>query len=126
MATSETAVQTAKKFCKHYLGKGCFAPFTGQDYSAWAAFCYLVECYGRGDIEGRDRSIAAMREVLLAAQTKACIMQVFLQSIPAILDWSDGPRIWEQIAPLSSRIHPRFGSTGSEIANLFVVTSEAD
>jgi len=125
MATSETAVQTARKFCRHYLGKGCFAPFTGQDYSAWAAFCYLVECYGRGDIEGRERSIAAMREVLLAAQTKGCIMQVFLQSIPAILDWSDGPRIWEQIVPPSSRIHPRFGASAAEIADLTVV-NEAD
>lgn len=125
MAKTETAVSTAKKFCKHYLGRDCFAPFTGQDYSAWAAFCYLVECYGRGDTEGRERSIAAMREVLLAAQTKGCVMQVFLQSIPAVLDWSDGPRIWEQIAPPSSRIHPRFRVTGDEIANLTVV-NEAD
>lgn len=82
------------KFCQHHLGKGCFAPFTGQDASAWAAFVYAVEMYGRGDEAGRHAAIAAMGSLLNGAQAKADVHQVFLQSIPAVLDWIDGPRIW--------------------------------
>lgn len=50
-------------FVKHHRGKGCFAPFTGSDYSAWRAFCYLVESYSYGGGEGAIRAMSHCLEI---------------------------------------------------------------
>jgi hypothetical protein len=97
----KTAVQAAKEFCKAWLGKYCFGPFTGQDWSAWHAFVYAVELYGRGDADGRRGAIVAMRALLASAQRGATIEQIFIQTIPAILDWSHVNEIWPQLGATS-------------------------
>lgn len=89
-----------EKFCKHHLGRDCFAPLTGQDYSAWRAFVYLVELYGRGDLGGRESALVAMNYAVKAAQQGSAVQRVFLQSIPAVLDWGDAPRLWPRISPM--------------------------
>ena len=91
------ASKAAQEFCRAYLGRDCFAPFTGQDYSGWHAFVYLVEMWGRGDSAGREAAIVAMRAVLSGVQNKECIHQVFCQTIPALLDWCHVAQIWPQL-----------------------------
>ncbi len=85
-------------FVRWHLGdKRAFAPFTGTDYDAWHAFIYLVRLYGRtrsGDV------INALRATLHTAQTRhEDVMAIFKKSIPCLLDWSDEPKIWIEIAP---------------------------
>lgn len=81
---------TARRFVRHYLGKSCFAPFTGQDFSAWSAFVYACELYGRTD--NRDACIYVMTHLLDSAQPKC--HELFLWTIPAILDWGHADEIW--------------------------------
>lgn len=89
------ARDTARRFLKHHLGKDCFAPFTGQDASAWTAFVYACELYGRADDRGRGITVIAMETLLQAAQPK--LAWEFLWTIPAILDWSHADEIWPLI-----------------------------
>jgi hypothetical protein len=91
------AHKVAQEFCRAYLGRDCFAPFTGQDGSGWNAFVYLVEMWGRADYTGREAVIVAMRAVLSGVQNKECIHQVFCQTIPALLDWCHVAEIWPQL-----------------------------
>jgi hypothetical protein len=86
--------KVARDFCRYHLGRDCFAPFTGQDFSAWHAFVYLVEAWCRGDAPGRDAAIVAMEHTLAIAQRKSDIHQVFLQTIPAVGDWDHQHDIW--------------------------------
>lgn len=81
----------------------CFAPFTGQDYSAWHAFIFAVELYGRGDYGGQRGAIDAMRALVLSAQQKDDVLACFKKVIPGVLDWGFEPQIWMKIAP---RVHP--------------------
>ena len=97
MPVDKPAIKVAREFVIAYLGRGCFAPFTGQDYSGWMAFVHLVEMYGRGDSLGRTSAIDAMRCVIAGVQEKECIHQVFCQTIPAILDWCHVAEIWPQL-----------------------------
>lgn len=97
MSKEKPDYKAAREFCQAYLGRDCFAPFTGQDASGWHAFVYLVQMWGRGDYVGRDAAIIAMRAVLSGVQSKECIHQVFCQTIPAILDWSHVEEIWPQL-----------------------------
>lgn len=95
--TKEIAV-----FVKHHLrDKHAFAPFTGQDFSAWSAFLYACQLYGRGDAVGQRGALDAMTVLVLAAQQKADVIAVFKKAIPGVLDWSDEPAIWARIAPRS-------------------------
>lgn len=84
---------TARRFLRHWLGRDCFAPFTGQDFAAWSAFVYACELYGRTD--DRPSCIAAMRALVKSAQPKCDGM--FLWTIPAILDWSHADEVWPQL-----------------------------
>src|SRR3990172_7053416 len=92
--TKEIAV-----FVKHHLADAhAFAPFTGQDHSAWAAFLYACQLYGRSDATGQANAIIAMRACIDAAQQKPCVQAVFKKSIPGVLDWGFEHRIWSQIS----------------------------
>ena len=86
MSRDKPAIKIARDFCRIYLGRDCFAPFGGQDTSAWCAFVHLVEMWGRSDENGREAAILAMRALLSGIQSKECIHQVFVQTIPAILE----------------------------------------
>lgn len=84
------------KFCRYHLGKYCFAPLTGGDWPAWSAFVYLVQCYSHG---GGTDAIAAMRATVRCAQRTEAVLGVFVQAIPAVMDWGDVARLWPQITP---------------------------
>jgi hypothetical protein len=89
-------------FVKHHLrDKHAFAPFTGQDHSAWAAFLYACQLYGRSDTTGQRGAIAAMTALVRSAQQKADVIAVFKKAIPGVLDWSYESNVWAQIAPRS-------------------------
>jgi hypothetical protein len=94
----KTAIQIAREFCQAHLGKYCFAPFTGQDYSAWAAFVYAMELWCRGDHDGMNGAVIAMRSLLRAAQDKEDVQRLFLQAIPATGDWCHVEQLWPKIA----------------------------
>lgn len=91
------ARDTARRFLKHHIGKDFAAPFTGQDASAWSAFVYCCEMYGRADLNGRAHCIAAMSQLRHAAQPS--VRFIFAWTIPAILDWAHVREIWPLIAP---------------------------
>ena len=94
MARERIAYKDAITFCKWHLGKHCFAPLTGQDWPAWIAFCYLLQCWGRG---GGETAVLAMRLTVASAQSKQNVREVFLQAIPAMLDWSHARELWPQL-----------------------------
>jgi hypothetical protein len=85
--------------CFHLADKYAFAPFTGQDFSAWKAFLYGVELYGRGDYEGQRNALGIMRAAVRAAQRKVDVMAIFKKSIPGVLDWGDEARLWLLVGP---------------------------
>ena len=91
MATQDL-VKSTRVFVKHHLGKQAFAPFTGQDYPAWSAFAYLVMCYAQG---GGAAAITAMARTVECAQSKT--WRVFVQTIPAVMDWSTVAELWPKI-----------------------------
>jgi hypothetical protein len=93
-AQGRAPLNKATAFCKHHLGKRCFAPHTGQDHAAWRAFVYLLELWAYSDHNGKKAAIDAMRVVLKSAQQSQAIHMTFVQAIPAILDWSDTANIW--------------------------------
>jgi hypothetical protein len=97
----------------HLADRGAFAPFTGTDHDAWIAFLYLVRLWGRT----RSADVVdAMRATAHAAQTRHTdVMAVFKKSIPALLDWSDEPKLWLQVGPrvLLSDIERAQGRTPS-------------
>lgn len=97
MPAPKIVYKDAIKFCEHYLGKDCFAPFTGYDWSAWRAFVYLLEAYGRADRAGQAYVLGAVQMLLQSPQTK--VLNVFVQAIPAVLDWHHIEGIWPRIAP---------------------------
>ncbi len=85
-------------FVRGHVGKHAFAPFTGQDWSAWIAFVYLVEMYARGDVNGRTAALAGMRAILMGGcQSAEHIHQLFVQAIPAVMDWCHADEIWPRV-----------------------------
>jgi hypothetical protein len=89
-------------FVKHHLqDKHVLAPFTGQDFSAWAAFLYACQLYGRSDTTGQRGALDAMTALIRSAQQQTDVMAVFKKSIPGVLDWSYEPTVWASIAPRS-------------------------
>lgn len=87
----------ASEFIRAHLGRRAFAPLTGTDWRAWHAFVYLVELWG----VSRDRNaLDAMRACVACAQTRHVdVMQIFVQTIPAMLDWCDVRVLWPAVAP---------------------------
>lgn len=86
-----------RRFVEGHLGKGAFAPLTGQDMRAWVAFVHLLEMYGVSDLVGRDAAIVAMAAVLRGVQNLEQVHRVFVQAIPRVLDWGDADRIWPKL-----------------------------
>lgn len=87
----------ASQFVRAHLGKSAFAPLTGTDWRAWNAFVYLLELWG---VSRDPRSVDAMRSCLACAQTS--VMDVFIQTIPAMLDWCNVRELWPMIAPVGA------------------------
>lgn len=87
------ATTVASQFVHAHLGKSAFAPLTGTDWRAWHAFVYLLELYR---VSRDPRSVLAMKATLHCAQ--ASVMDIFIQTIPAMLDWSDVRTLWPLIA----------------------------
>ena len=88
----------ASEFIRAHLGRNAFAPLTGTDWRAWRAFVHLVELWG---VSRDPRALDAMTHCIACAQTRHDdVMQVFVQTIPAMLDWSDVARIWPRIVPV--------------------------
>lgn len=89
--------QAAEFVIFHLADKSAFHPFTGTDYDAWNAYIPLVRLWGR---MRSDAIVAALRAVVHSAQARnEDVMAVFKKAIPCLLDWSDEPRLWLQIAP---------------------------
>lgn len=89
-----TLIKDTKKFVEAHLGKGCFAPHTGQDWPAWCSFVYAMQCWTHG---GGDDAIDAMRANVRCAQPMVKILQTFVQAIPAIGDWRHVSMLWPTI-----------------------------
>jgi hypothetical protein len=102
MSRNRTPEQTALYFVRYHLGKHAFAPLTGTDWRAWRAFVHLLELYGvsrgRGAIEALRACYAC---TLRSYGAQGDVAAVFLQTIPAMLDWSDTRTLWPLIAPAS-------------------------
>lgn len=85
-----------RTFVRVHLGRDAFAAFTGTDARAWHVFVHAVALLNHD----QRSALTAMRAAVSAAQHwHADVMQVFVQSIPAVLDWSDGARYWPQVYP---------------------------
>ncbi len=93
-AKSKPSTTVARQFVLAHMGRGAFAPLTGTDWRAWNAFVYLLELYG---ISRDPRSVDAMRSCIACAQRS--VLDIFIQTIPAMLDWCDVRLLWPKIAP---------------------------
>lgn len=92
-------------FVRAHLGKHVFAPFTGTDARAWSAWCHLLRLYGSTE---DVKAIDALRSTLECAQRKECIWEVFVQTIPGVLDWGYVKRLWPAIIdPIPPTMWPR-------------------
>lgn len=102
MSREQPLTKDMTVFVKHHLrDKHAFAPFTGQDHSAWAAFLYACQLYGRSDATGQRGALDAMTALVRSAQQKEDVAAVFKKAIPGVLDWSYEPTVWANIAPRS-------------------------
>lgn len=66
----------AAEFVSFHLGKGAFAPFTGQDMAAWRAFVYAVRCWAVGKARvkaAREGVCPASLEYLEASDAVAAL-----------------------------------------------------
>lgn len=90
----------AKQFVTAHLGRDAFAPFTGTDGRAWSAYVYLLELWG---VSRDPRSVVAMRECIACAQPST--MDIFIQTIPAVLDWCHVRELWPRIKPAEASRH---------------------
>lgn len=90
----KSTLDHVRVFVKAHLGKDCFAAFTGTDSRAWSAFVYLVELYS---VSGQTQALDAMRWTVRCAQRKEDVLRVFVQAIPAVMDWGDVARLWPTI-----------------------------
>ncbi|MGH7282945.1 MAG: hypothetical protein ACRELY_15585, partial [Polyangiaceae bacterium] len=87
----------ARQFVQAHLGRNAFAPFTGTDARAWHAFVYLLELWG---VSRDPHAVGAMKMTLACAQTK--VMDIFIQTIPGVLDWGHVRELWADIAPIDA------------------------
>jgi len=124
--------QVAEFVIFHLADKTAFHPFTGTDYDAWHAYIHLVRLWGR---TRSDDVVAAMKAVVRCAQQRnEDVMAVFKKSIPCILDWSDEPKLWVQVAPQTgpldemtqARIRAGIKKLGEATSEPHVVRGEID
>lgn len=103
--TQQTPLKIAAAFIRGHLGRGAFAPLTGTDTRAWHAFVYLLELYGS---TRSQLALDALRQcyacTLRGYGEQVNVAEVFRQTIPAMLDWSDVAKLWPLIAPASTLI----------------------
>lgn len=86
--------QEARAWVKNRLkDKSCFAPFTGQDNRAFAAWVHLLLLYPDSD---GPHIVVALRETLLCAQES--VKHLFKAAIPWALDWPAEEELWEEVA----------------------------
>lgn len=99
--------KVAAEFVRGHLGRGAFAPLTGTDMRAWHAFVYLIELWGYTRDPAALTALAMTYKCTLRSYgEQEDVAEVFRQTIPAMLDWSDVPRLWPMIAP-DSKLAPR-------------------
>lgn len=92
-----TPEKIASEFIRAHLGRGAFAPLTGTDWRAWHAFVHLLQLWG---VSRDPRAMDAMRATVACAQTRhEDVMQIFVQTIPALLDWCHVAEMWPRICP---------------------------
>lgn len=119
-------------FVEAHLGKGIFAPFTGTDYAAWKAWCHLLRLYGvcrdpkaMIELSSYIPAVDALRATLGCAQRKLCVWDVFIQTIPGVLDWGFVKEMWPQITegivPSMLPWHDREQLTHDQVAGMFAV-----
>jgi len=90
-------IQIASEFVRAHLGRNAFAPLTGTDWRAWKAFVYLLELWG---VSRDSRAVDAMRSTLACAQLS--VLDIFIQTIPGVLDWYDVRQLWPSIVPANA------------------------
>jgi hypothetical protein len=96
MSKEKPYCESVRKWVEGRLkDKGAFAPMTGQDWRAFAAFVHLVALYGASDADGSGHAIAAMRHTVRAMQPST--RHLAKAAIPHMLDWGDEDRIWRQL-----------------------------
>jgi hypothetical protein len=115
--------QEVAKFVEFHLGRGCFAPLTGQDWPAWKSYVYLVQCYSHG---GGESAIAAMRHTVRCAQAHERVLRCFVQAIPAVMDWGDVRRLWPQVVGNLHEIRLADGSPSSPLVLAAIERSTID
>ncbi|MFO0580501.1 MAG: hypothetical protein U1A78_41550 [Polyangia bacterium] len=95
----------AAAFIKHRCGPRWLAPFTGNDYPAFEAFCSLVALWSRADLSHRAAAVMGMRGALTAMQES--VRHVAYLAIVAIGDWFMVPRLLPYIVPEGDSTSPR-------------------
>lgn len=104
MSSAPNRVREARAFIVANHGRAAFAPFTGQDHRAWAAFALLLDLYIQADEPGRACAIGALRNTLLCAQPH--VWGVFRATIPFAGDWSDEAPLWNAITAVPIAFKP--------------------
>lgn len=94
MSSTKPACQDARKWVQERLkDKRCFAPFTGQDARAFAAFTHLLDLYAVAD--DRERVVKALAATVLSAQEG--VRHLFKAAIPWALEWGNEVTLWDAI-----------------------------
>lgn len=96
MLKSKPVCQDTVTWMKAKHGRNCFAPFTGQDWPVFTAYCHLLQAWFRSDQSGRAELINAMRCTLRACQP--CVLPFAKDAIIAIGDYGYVDEIWPQMA----------------------------
>jgi hypothetical protein len=87
--------EAAAQWIREVKGKGVLAPFTGQDFAAFKAFCHALELYCYSDSDGRKNALLCMRHAVLAMQPET--RWIARETIPQQLDWDDRAKLWPLI-----------------------------
>lgn len=123
MARTKPLLDEVKFFVRWHLGRGCFAPHTGQDWPAWSAFVHLVQCWTHG---GGEDAIKAMQMTLLCAQPTNAVLRTFVQAIPAVGDWCHVRELWPRIAEPIATAWPAIGRSEGDPRALCALEKHVD
>ncbi len=78
-------------------GKACFAPFTGQDWPVFTAYCHLLQAWFRSDDHARQNLLYSMAYCLRCCQP--CVLPFAKDAIICIGDYGFVNEIWPKVAP---------------------------
>jgi hypothetical protein len=95
VSTRLPSCRAALRWLRTHKGRGCFAPFTGQDAAAWDTFRHALDLWAYGDDAGRRHAVEAMRAAVAAMQPH--VRHLARDVIPECLDWGDIVRLWPRI-----------------------------